>query len=189
MASPTMRSFLFAASTSAATCEATPITPFQTESSKILYRVRSDPHLMAHRGQWPRRHQPQVNLRRVRGGAGVLAGEAARARFCGWVVQLQHVAPRFLRDAPAGGQRAAATRQAATPPAGAIRPESAVDRCVALQKSHCSDLIYEVHTSRSQRCKVHRNHRNGVPRMAPSFIGDNGAFLCIPMKIGVKSEH
>jgi hypothetical protein len=25
--------------------------------------------------------------------------------------------------------------------------------------------------------------------MAPSSIGDSGAFLCIPMKIGVKSEH
>jgi hypothetical protein len=27
--------------------------------------------------------------------------------------------------------------------------------------------------------------------MAPSFmhLGDNGAFLCIPMKIGAKSEH
>jgi hypothetical protein len=25
--------------------------------------------------------------------------------------------------------------------------------------------------------------------LAPSFIGDSGAFLCIPMKIGVKSEH
>ena len=28
-----------------------------------------------------------------------------------------------------------------------------------------------------------------APGRSPSCIGDSGAFLCIPMKIGVKSEH
>jgi hypothetical protein len=31
-------------------------------------------------------------------------------------------------------------------------------------------------------------HRNGVP-WHPLHSGDNGAFLCIPMKTGVKVEH
>jgi hypothetical protein len=33
------------------------------------------------------------------------------------------------------------------------------------------------------------NHRNGVSWHPLSYVGDSGAFLCIPMKIGVKSEH
>jgi hypothetical protein len=37
---------------------------------------------------------------------------------------------------------------------------------------------------------VHRSHRCiGMVYPGTSFIGDNGAFLCIPMKIGVKFEH
>ena len=51
----------------------------------------------------------------------------------------------------------------------------------------CSDLLYELH--RSHRWKVHSNHRNGVYTLAPSSIGDSGAFLCIPMIIGFKFEH
>jgi hypothetical protein len=37
---------------------------------------------------------------------------------------------------------------------------------------------------------VHRSHRCiGMVYPVTLFIGDNGAFLCIPMKIGVKFEH
>jgi hypothetical protein len=37
---------------------------------------------------------------------------------------------------------------------------------------------------------VHRSHRC-IEMVYPGtlFVGDNGAFLCIPMKIGVKFEH
>jgi hypothetical protein len=37
---------------------------------------------------------------------------------------------------------------------------------------------------------VHRSHRCiGMVYPGTLFIGDNGAFLCIPMKIGVTFEH
>jgi hypothetical protein len=40
----------------------------------------------------------------------------------------------------------------------------------------------------SHRCKVHIG-TIGMVYPGNLFIGDNGAFLCIPMKIGVKFEH
>jgi hypothetical protein len=37
---------------------------------------------------------------------------------------------------------------------------------------------------------VHRSHRCiGMVCPGTLFIGDNGAFLCAPVKVGVKFEH
>jgi hypothetical protein len=76
---------------------------------------------------------------------------------------------------------------AAADPLGA--PADAQRRAAGLARSQCSDFLYEVHRSHTAIGGFLCIGTIGMMHPGTLFIGDSGAFLCIPMKVGVKSEH